>query len=60
MHISIRDEDYLALLIEDKDYILAAIVNKSKKILTIIKCSNNWGEAVEDVLYKIDELRTQK
>lgn len=60
MNISIRDEDYLALLIEDKDHILAAIVNQPKKRLTIIKCSNNWGEAVEDVLYQIDKLRTQK
>ena len=60
MQISIRDEDYLALLIADKDYIEAAIVNQLKESLTIIKCSNNWGEAVEDVLYQIDELRTQK
>ena len=59
MQISIRDEDYLALLIEDKDHIQAAI-NQSKESLTIIKCSNNWGEAVEDVLYQIDKLRTQK
>ena len=59
MQISIKDDDYLALLIEDKDHILAAIVNQPKKHLTIIKCSNNWGEAVEDVLYQIDKLRTQ-
>ena len=64
MQISIRDEDYLALLIEDNDHIQAAIINQSKnqskESLTIIKCSNNWGEAVEDVLYQIDKLRTQK
>ena len=59
MQISIRDEDYLALLIEDKGNIQAAI-NQLKENLTIIKCSNNWGEAVEDVLYQIDKLRTQK
>ena len=59
MQISIRDEDYLALLIEDKDHIQAAIINQSKERITIIKCSNNWGEAVEDVLYQIDKLRTQ-
>ena len=60
MQISIRDDDYLALLIEDKDHIQAAIINKSNESLTIIKCANNWGEAVEDVLYQIDKLRTQK
>ena len=60
MQISIRDEDYLALLIEDNGHIQAAIINQTKESLTIIKCSNNWGEAVEDVLYQIDELRTQK
>ena len=60
IHISIRDEDYLALLIDDKDNIQAAIFNQSIESLTIIKCSNNWGEAVEDVLYQIDKLRTQK
>ena len=60
MQISIRDEDYLALLIEDKDHIQAAIINQTKESLTIIKCPNNWGEAVEDVMYKIDNLRTQK
>ena len=60
MQISIRDEDYLALLIEDNGHIQAAIINQSKERLTIIKCSNNWGEAVEDVLYQIDKLRTQK
>ena len=59
MQISIRDEDYLALLIEDKDHIQAAIINQPKERLTIIKCSNNWGNAVEDVLYQIDKLRTQ-
>ena len=59
MQISIKDEDYLALLIEDKDHIQAAIINQTKERLTIIKCSNNWGEAVEDVLYQIDKLRTQ-
>ena len=59
MQISIKDEDYLALLIEDKGYIQAAIINQTKENLTIIKCSNNWGEAVEDVLYQIDKLRTQ-
>ena len=59
MQISIRDEDYLALLIEDKDHIQAAIINQSKERLSIIKCSNNWGEAVEDVLYQIDKLRAQ-
>lgn len=59
MQISIRDEDYLALLIVDKDHIQAAIINQSNERLTIIKCSNNWGEAVEDVLYQIDKLRTQ-
>ena len=59
MQISIRDEDYLALLIEDNDHIQAAIINQSKESLTIIKCSNNWGEAVENVLYQIDKLRTQ-
>ena len=60
MQISIRDEDYLALLIEDKDHIQAAIINQLKESLTIIKCSNNWGDAVEEVLYQIDKLRTQK
>ena len=60
MQISIRDEDYLALLIEDKGLIQAAIINQPKESLTIIKCSNNWGESVEDVLYQIDKLRTQK
>ena len=60
MQISIKDEDYLALLIEDNVHIQAAIINQSKESLTIIKCSNNWGEAVEDVLYQIDKLRTQK
>ena len=60
MQISIRDEDYLALLIEDKDHIQAAIINQSRESLTLIKCSNNWREAVEDVLYEIDKLRTQK
>ena len=60
MQISIRDEDYLALLIEDKDQIQAAIINKPKERLIIIKCTNNWGEAVEDVLFQIDKLRTQK
>lgn len=60
MQISIRDEDYLALLIEDNGHIQAAIVNQLKESLTIIKCPNNWGEAVEDVLYQIDKLRTQK
>ena len=59
MQISIRDEDYLALLIEDKDHIQAAILNQPKERLTIIKCPNNWGEAVEDVLYQIDKLCTQ-
>ena len=59
MQISIKDEDYLALLILDKDHIQAAIINQSKERLTIIKCSNNWGDAVEDVLYQIDKLRTQ-
>ena len=59
MQISIRDEDYLALLIEDNDHIQAAIINQPKESLTIIKCPNNWGEAVEDVLYQIDKLRTQ-
>ena len=59
MQISIRDEDYLALLIEDKDHIQAAIINQSKERLTIIQCTNNWGEAVEDVLYQIDKLRIQ-
>lgn len=59
MQISIRDEDYLALLIYDIDHIQAAIINQPKESLTIIKCSNNWGEAVEDVLYQIDKLRTQ-
>ena len=60
MQMFIRDEDYLALLIEDKDHIQAAIINQTKESLTIIKCSNNWGEAVEDVLYQIVKLRTQK
>ena len=60
MQISIRDENYLALLIDDKDQIQAAIIDQSKESLTIIKCSNNWGESVEDVLYQIDKLRTQK
>ena len=60
MQISIRDEDYLALLIEDNGHIQAAIINQSKESFTIIKCSNNWGESVEDVLYQIDKLRTQK
>ena len=59
MQISIRDEDYLALLIEDNGHIQAAIINRTKESLTIIKCPNNWGEAVEDVLYQIDKLRTQ-
>lgn len=59
MQISIRDEDYLAILVEDKDHIQAAIINQLKERLTIIKCSNNWGEAVEDVLYQIDKLRAQ-
>ena len=59
MQISIRDEDYLALLIEDKDHIQAAIINQPKERLTIIQCPNNWGEAVEAVLYQIDKLRTQ-
>lgn len=59
MQISIRDEDYLALLIEDNDHIQAAII-QPKERLTIIKCPNNWGEAVEHVLYVIDKLRTQK
>ena len=59
MQIFIRDEDYLALLIEDKDQIQATIINQSKERLTIIKCPNNWGEAVENVLYQIDKLRTQ-
>ena len=59
MQISIKDEDYLALLIMDNDHIQAAIINQLKERLTIIKCSNNWGEAVEDVLYQIDKLRTQ-
>ena len=60
MQISIRDEDYLALLIEDNGQIQAAIINQLKESLTIIKCANNWGEAVEDILYQIDKLRTQK
>lgn len=60
MQISIRDEDYLALLIVDNDHIQAAIINQTKESLTIIKCSNNWGDAVEDVLYQLDKLRTQK
>ena len=60
MQISIRDEDYLALLIEDNGHIQADIINQTKESLTIIKCPNNWGEAVEDVLYQIDKLRTQK
>ena len=59
MQISIKDEDYLALLIMDYDHIQAAIINQLKERLTIIKCSNNWGEAVEDVLYQIDKLRAQ-
>ena len=58
MQISIRDEDYLALLIEDKDHIQAAIIDR-KRVYNY-QCSNNWGEAVEDVLYQIDKLRTQK
>lgn len=60
MQISIRDEDYLALLFDDEVHIHAAIINQSKERLTIIKCPNNWGEAVEAVLYEIDKLRTQK
>ena len=60
MQISIRNENYLALLIDDKDHIQAAIIDQSKESLTIIKCSNTWGEAIEDVLYQIDKLRTQK
>lgn len=57
MQISIRDEDYLALLIEDNGDIQAAIINQKKESLTIIKCTNNWGEAVEDTLYRIEQLR---
>ena len=55
MQISIRDEDYLALLFEDSGVIQAFVINQTK--ILNIKCSNNWGEAVEDILYRIEQLR---
>lgn len=55
MQISIRDKDYLALLFEDSSVIQAFVINQ-KKIINI-KCSNNWGEAVEDIIYRIEKLR---
>ena len=58
MQISIRDEDYLALLFEDNGIIQAIVINqKQEKIITNIKCSNNWGDSVEDILYHIERLR---
>ena len=51
---------FLMSLAEQYPRFINAIINQSKESLTIIKCPNNWGEAVEDALYKIDELRTRK